>query len=92
MALILLGKRLLADTSSQEAARVRLILDREGIPYRQRTLMIQHSAMRAANTAAYAKANLPVASTDRQQQGYVYIVTVRRRDYDRARRVAFGGK
>ena len=89
MITILNRKRLLADSSSEAAAKVREALKAAGIPYAMRTVQ-NHTALGKAihssvGVGAY-KGGMP-ASSFSDQISYVYMVYVRKKDYEKAKEI-----
>lgn len=81
-------KRLLLDTDPQELARVKLILDKNGVEYGVKTTCSDNAMTRKFNAAA--SAHYVTKYSDTASQTYVYQLFVRRRDYARARQLAYG--
>ena len=81
-------KRLLLDTDPQELARVKLILDRNKIPYEVKTTVSDNAMSRRFNAAAAMQVRAGYSSMD--TQSYVYRLYVARKDYSRARQIAYG--
>lgn len=89
MITVLNRKRLLADSSSEAAAKVRETLKSAGIPYAVKTVQ-NHTALGKAvhsgvGVGAY-RGGMP-ASAFSDQISYVYFVYVRKKDYDRAKQL-----
>ena len=87
MITVLNRKRLLADSSSETAAKVRETLKAAGIPYAMRTVQ-NHTALgkaihSGAGMGAY-RGGMP-ASAFSDQLSYVYFIYVRRKDFEKAR-------
>ena len=79
--------RLLADSSSETAAKIRETLKADGIPYDMRTVQNHTSLGRALNSSVGVGAfrgGMP-ASSFMDQMTYVYMIYVRRKDLARAR-------
>ncbi len=89
MITVLNRKRLLADSSSEAAAKAREALKSAGIPYAVKTVQ-NHTALGKAvhsgvGVGAY-RGGMP-ASAFSDQISYVYFVYVRKKDYDRAKQL-----
>lgn len=89
MITVLNRKKLLADSSSETAAKVRETLKASGIPYAMRTVQ-NHTALgkaihSGAGVGAY-RGGMP-ASTFSDQISYVYFIYVRKKDFDRAKQL-----
>ena len=89
MITILNRKRLLADSSSETAAKTREALKAAGIPYAMRTVQ-NHTALGkalhgGAGVGAF-RGGMP-ASAFSDQINYVYMIYVRRKDLARAKEV-----
>lgn len=89
MITILNRKRLLADSSSETAAKTREALKAAGIPYAMRTVQ-NHTALGKALHAGAGvgafRGGMP-ASAFSDQINYVYMIYVRRKDLARAKEV-----
>ena len=89
MITILNRKRLLADSSSETAAKTREALKAAGIPYALRTVQ-NHTALGKALHAGAGvgafRGGMP-ASAFSDQINYVYMIYVRRKDLARAKEV-----
>jgi len=79
-------KRLVIDTSAEEIGRTTTILEQNGIKYEVRTIRSRGTIGSGIDAHAYARANLALYK-GAQQPSFVYYVYVRRKDYDRARRL-----
>lgn len=88
--MLLFPKRLLLDTDPQELARVKLMLDRHGIPYEVKTTVSDNAMSRRFNAAAAMQVRAGYSAMD--TQSYVYRLYVARKDYARAKELAYGGK
>ncbi len=82
-------KKLLADSSSETAAKVREALIASGIPYVMKTVQ-NHTALgkaihAGAGVSAYG-GGMP-ASSFSDQISYVYIIYVRSKDLERAKEI-----
>ena len=89
MITILNRSKLLADSSSETAAKVRETLKAAGIPYYMKTVQ-NHTALGKAihssvGVGAY-KGGMP-ASSFSDQISYVYMVYVRKKDYEKAKEI-----
>ena len=89
MITILNRKRLLADPSGEAAAKTREALKAAGIPYAMRTVQ-NHTALgkaiqSGAGVGAY-RGGMP-ASAFTDQSSYVYMIYVRRKDLEKAKKV-----
>ena len=89
MITVLNRKRLLADSSSEAAAKGREALKSAGIPYAVKTVQ-NHTALgkavhSGAGVGAY-RGGMP-ASAFSDQISYVYFIYVRKKDYDRAKQL-----
>ncbi|MBP3941066.1 MAG: hypothetical protein J6D00_06215 [Christensenellaceae bacterium] len=80
--MIIFRKRLLLDNDPQELARVKQILDKNGIKYDVSTTVSENANTRRFNQAAavHMARGYSAVST----QTYVYRLYVRIKDYDRA--------
>ena len=81
--LILLGKRLIADTSSAEIRRIENILKQENIPYRLQTQRTRGALGSMIDSRSYAASNIALYK-GAAQPNFVYTIYVRRKDYQRA--------
>jgi hypothetical protein len=86
---LFLHKKLVIDVSSEEIARVTSILEENGIDYGLRTVRARGSIGTALDSLTYARSNLAMYKGSRGNQ-YVYMVYVRRRDYERAKDLVCG--
>ena len=89
MITVLNRKRLLADSSSEAAAKVRETLKSAGIPYAVKTVQ-NHTALGKAihssvGVGAY-RGGMP-ASSFSDQISYVYMIYVSRKDLERAKEI-----
>ena len=81
-------KELMLDTDPMELARLKAILDQNGIPYEVKTSVSDNALSRSFNVAAGVKWR--TGYSDMAQQSYVYRLSVARRDYARAKKLAYG--
>ncbi len=81
-------KELMLDTDPMELARVKGILDQNSIHYEVKTTVADNALSRSFNVAAGMKWRTGYA--DMAQQSYIYRLSVARRDYVRARKLAYG--
>lgn len=88
MILFFLRKRLLLDTDAGELARVKLILDKNGIEYDVKTTVSENAPARSFGAAAATRYVTTYNSAS--AQSYVYQLFVKRSDYPRARSLAYG--
>ena len=86
--MLLFPKQLMLDTDPMELARVKSVLSQNGIPYEVKTTVADNALSRSFNVAAGMKWRTGYA--DMAQQSYVYKLSVARRDYGRARALAYG--
>lgn len=86
--MLLFPKELLLDTDPMELARLKSILDQNAIPYEVKTTVADNALSRSFNVAAGMKWR--TGYSDMAQQSYVYRLSVARRDYARARKLAYG--
>lgn len=84
--MILFRRQLVLDTDPQEIARVKLLLDKAGIPYETKTTVSDNAMSRSFNAAAAIQVRQGYSSMD--TQSYVYKLYVPAKDYDRAKKVA----
>ena len=81
---ILNQKRLLLDTDPRELARVKLCLERAGIPYEVKTSMSDNVLSRNMNAAASMRYVTTYSASSNQI--YLYQLFVRRKDYAAAKK------
>jgi len=86
---LFLHKKLVIDISSEEIARVTSILEENGIDYGLRTVRARGNIGTALDSLTYARSNLAMYKGSRGN-AYVYMVYVRRRDFERAKDLVFG--
>ena len=86
--MLILRKRLMMDNDAQELARVKQILDRNGIPYEVKTSVSENVISRGLNAKAAQKMWRPYA--DMANQSYVYQLFVKPGDHARARTLVYG--
>jgi hypothetical protein len=89
MTFLFLLKKLVTDTSGEEIARVTALLAQNGIKYVMRTVRPRGSLGTAIDSRTYAGSNLAMYK-GASLPPYVYMVYVRRKDYDRAKDVVCG--
>lgn len=82
-------KRILVDTSSEEARRVTTILDEHKIKYELRTKRPRGSVGTALDARAYGQGNIAMYK-GASQPLFVYMVYVKRKDFDRAHQLCYG--
>mgnify|MGYP003602556593 FL=1 len=82
-ALVLIGKKLAADTSSGEIRRIEDILKNEKIPYRLQTQRTCGALGSWIDARSYAASNIALYKGS-QQPGFVYTIYVRVKDFRRA--------
>jgi hypothetical protein len=82
-------KKLTTDTSSEEIRRVTTILTQNKVKYLLRTVRPRGSIGTALDSRTYASANLSMYKGASMPQ-YVYMVYVKRKDYEGARDLVFG--
>jgi hypothetical protein len=87
---LLFPKQLLLDSDPMELARVKLILDRHKIPYEVKTTVSDNALSRSFNAAAAIQVRTGYSAMD--TQSYIYRLSVSRRDYARAKELAYGKK
>ncbi len=85
----LFKKRIATDTSSQAISRITDILEANSIKYEIRTRRPRGSVGTALDSRSYAGANIAMYK-GASQPTYVYMLYVKRRDYQRARELVFG--
>ena len=81
--------KLLADSSSETAAKTREALKAAGIPYDMRTVQNHTALGKAIHSSAGVRTfqgGMP-ASSFSDQISYVYFIYVRRKDLEKARKV-----
>lgn len=86
--MFILRKRLMMDTDSQELARVKLILGRNGIPYEVKTTVSENVISRGFNAKAAQK--MWRRYSEMSNQSYVYQLFVKPGDHARARKLVYG--
>lgn len=86
--MFILRKRLMMDTDPQELARVKLILDKNGIKYEVKTTVSDNVLSRSFNAKAAetVKGTYSAMAT----QSYLYQLFVKPGDYARARKLVYG--
>ena len=80
-------KRLLMDNDPTELARVKLILDNNGIRYGVKTTLSDNAMSRSFNAAAAQR--YVTKYSDASNQTYLYQLFVRHKDYKKAKRLCF---
>lgn len=86
--MIIFRKRLLLDTDPRELARIKLILDENGIKYDISTTVSENANTRRFNAAAAVQVR--GGYSDMSNQSYVYRLYVSVKDYGRARALVSG--
>lgn len=81
-------KRLLLDSDPQELARVKEALKQNGIAFYIKTTVSDNVLSRSFNAKAAERLVRTYSTMD--TQSYIYYLYVRRRDYARARKAAYG--
>jgi len=81
-------KRILVDTSSEEARRVTNILDEHKIKYELRTKRPRGSVGTALDARAYGRGNISMYKGAGQPL-FVYMIFVRRKDFVRAKKLLY---
>ena len=84
--MILFRRRLVLDTDPQEIARVKLALDKAGIPYESKTTVSDNAMSRSFNAAAAIQVRQGYSAMD--TQSYIYKLYVPVKDYERAKKAA----
>ncbi|HOA21709.1 MAG TPA: hypothetical protein PKL82_04385 [Anaerolineaceae bacterium] len=82
-ALVLIGKKLIADTSSAEIRRIEDILKHEKISYRLQTQRTRGALGSYIDARSYAASNIALYKGS-QQPSFVYAIYVRPKDFKRA--------
>lgn len=85
---ILNRRQLMLDTDPQELARVKEVLRRNGIEFHVKTTVTNNVLSRSFNAKAAERLVRTYSTMD--TQAYTYFLYVRRRDYARARKAAYG--
>ena len=80
-------KRLFLDTDAMEFARIKDVLDRNGIPYEVKTTVSENAMTRKFNSAAAA--HLRYSYSNFATQSYVYYIYVKPADYQKAKALAY---
>lgn len=86
---IIYNKRLLVDTSAEELARVKDLLDRANIKYYVRTVKNTPIILQATHAAYYKTYNMSY-SPEKDHVKYVYYLYVKKKDFKRASEIAYG--
>ena len=81
-------KRILVDTSSEEARRVTNILDKHQIKYELRTKKPRGSVGTSLDSRAYARGNISMYKGAAQPL-FVYMVYVKRKDFARVKELLY---
>jgi hypothetical protein len=81
-------KRILVDTSGEEARRVTEILDANEIKYELRTKRARGSVGTGLDARAYGRGNIAMYKGAGAPM-FVYMVYVRRKDFDRAHQLLY---
>lgn len=85
--MIIFRKRLMLDTDPQELARIKLILDENGIKYDVSTTVSENANTRRFNAAAAVQVRGGYSAMS--SQSYIYRLYVRVRDYGRAKNLVY---
>lgn len=86
--MLLFPKQLLLDSDPMELARVKAVLDKNGIPYEVKTTVSDNALSRGFNAAAAVQVRSGYSSMDTQT--YLYRLSVARKNYAQARKLAYG--
>lgn len=88
--LFFMRKRLFLDTNAMEFARIKDILAQNGIKFEVNTTVSENAMTRKFNSAAAAhlRQNYSAFST----QTYLYMIYVKRSDYEKAKALAYSKK
>ena len=86
--MILFRKRLLLDTDPLAISRAKLILQKNGIPFEEKTTTSENAMSRRFNSAAAA--NVYMSYDKMSRQAYIYRLYVPIRKYSEAKRLVFG--
>jgi hypothetical protein len=89
MIFLFLLKKLTTDSSGEEIRRVSTILTENKVKYVVRTVRPRGSIGSAMDSRTYANANLAMYK-GASLPSYVYMVYVKRKDYERARDLVYG--
>jgi len=82
-------KKIATDTSSEEIARIRLILEKNQIPFSVNSTRSRGVVGSAMDAQSYARANLTMYNQGAQPV-FIYTVSVRRKDYALAHKLLYG--
>ena len=83
--MILFRRQLVLDTDPQEIARVKLALDKAGIPYESKTTVSDNAMSRSFNAAAAVKWRQ--GYSDMSRQSYIYRLYVPVKSYAAAKKL-----
>ena len=86
--MFILRKRLMIDTNAQELARVKTVLDKNGIKYEVKTTVTDNVLSRSFNAKAAATHRTAYSAMD--TQSYIYQLFVKPGDHAKARKAAYG--
>lgn len=86
--MLIIRKRLLLDTDPMELARVKLVLDKNGIEYEVKTTVAETASSRRFNMAA--SMTVKGGYSDVSRQSYVYYLYVSPKEYKRAKTLCYG--
>ncbi|MBQ7000837.1 MAG: hypothetical protein IJN67_07300 [Oscillospiraceae bacterium] len=86
--MLLLRKRLMMDTNAQELARVKQILDKNGIRYEVKTTVSDNVLSRSFN--AKAAETVRTTYSAMATQTYLYQLFVKPGDHARAKKLVYG--
>lgn len=78
-------RKLLVDISQRECNRVRMLLKENGIEYHCVTSVTDDGLSRLSNM----KAGMDLNQSYSSQSNYIYYIYVHRKDYQKAKRIAF---
>ncbi|MBG0770785.1 MAG: hypothetical protein H0S82_03705 [Anaerolineaceae bacterium] len=81
-------KRIMVDTSSEEARRATNLLDEHKIKYELRTKRPRGSVGTALDAQSYARGNISMYK-GASQPIFIYMVYVKRKDYDQAMKLLY---
>jgi len=76
-------KKIATDTSGEEIRRITTLLEENNFKYRLRTIQERGSVGSAMDARSYAQANIALYKGT-SRPAVVYMVYVKRKDYDRA--------
>lgn len=86
--MLIFRKRLMMDTDAQELARVKQILDKNGIKHEVKTTVSDNVLTRSFN--AKAAETLRTSYSAMETQTYLYQLFVKPGDYAKAKNLAYG--